>query len=202
MATEKSNKKEELEISILLAILGEKGQDIHETFAWDDGETRNLAHVLRKFDGYCEPRSNESMSRFQFFNITQRSGTFTDFVTNLQVAAADRDFRDRECGLVRDMIIKNCSSRCLRERLLRESDLTMVTAIKMGRAEEESKRNAEELSGPEKAHENALFVRSPGNHKQRAVDARTECSSCGLKHGHTECIAKEKVCFTCGEKGH
>ena len=71
---------------------------------------------------------------------TQRFCDIGDFVTHLKTLSQDCDFLTLRDSLVKDMIICGVTDNKLRERFLREADLDLDEAIKLGQAAEETKK--------------------------------------------------------------
>ena len=101
-----------------------------------------LAPVLKMFDLYCNPRANQTIARHKFFVYRQLEGQpFNSFVTELKKLSAECAFETLKDSLVMDMVIVGVNDNGLRERMLRESDLDLPKAIKLGQAAEEAKKH-------------------------------------------------------------
>ena len=78
------------------------------------------------------------------FSRRQSEGQcFDNFVTKLKKLSKKCEFSDLQNSLIRDMIVIGITDNHLRQRLLREPDLT--SALKLGHAYEETKKHAFEL---------------------------------------------------------
>lgn len=56
-------------MAILLNLIRDEEENIYSTFTFDgDGEERTLEAVIKKFDSYRLPQSNEVFERFKFFS--------------------------------------------------------------------------------------------------------------------------------------
>ena len=74
-ATETDEKSEKVKTSTLLTCIGQRGREIYDTFTFTDAAlSLNLKAVLEKFDEYCEPRKNTTMTRHKFFTHKQNIG--------------------------------------------------------------------------------------------------------------------------------
>ena len=146
-ATESDTKSDKIKTSILLTCIGPKGRDIYETFTFEqDTDKLKLKPVLEKFTMYCNPRRNITILRHKFFTYKQVEGQcFNDFVTELKKRSSECEFGDLTPSLTKDMIVCGITDNPLRERLLRDADLTLEKAIAAGHAAEETKRHAKEL---------------------------------------------------------
>ena len=146
-ATESDSKSDKVKTSILLTCIVSKGREIYETFAFaQEGDKLKLKPVLEKFTEYCNPRKNITILRHQMFTYKQQEGqSFNDFVTELKRRAAECELGTLTDSLTKDMIVCGTADPSLRERLLRNADLTLAKAIEAGHASEETKRHAKEL---------------------------------------------------------
>ena len=78
----------------------------------------------------CELKLNLTLERFNFFNTSQREGEpFETFLIELRNKAATCEFGEQRDSLIRDRIMCDVQDRTLQKRLLRESDLSLNTAI-------------------------------------------------------------------------
>ena len=137
-ATEKDGKSDKIKTSILLTCIGKQGRDIYNTFQFVEGEEMKFKIVVQMFQDYCSPRKNITFLRHKLFTCKQRDGhvswsqhgqSFDEFVTELKKRSA------RE-GIIRDIIICWINDNRLRERLLREPELTLQKTIQIGHAAE------------------------------------------------------------------
>ena len=126
-----------------LLCIGAKGRDIYSTFTFEpDADKHVLGRVVEKFDTYCQPRKN-----LNFFTCRQTSGQrFDDYVTELRQRSKDCEFGDICDSLIRDILIIGITDNRLRERLLREANLTLDKAIQAGQASEETKEQSRVLA--------------------------------------------------------
>ena len=212
VATEKDGKSDKIKTSILLHCIGKQGREIYNTFTWttDDDRLRFEA-VLEKFDNYCQPRKNLTYLRHRFFSYRQRHGEFfDDFVTELKKRSAPCEFGTIKESLIKDIIVYGTSDNRLRERLLREHDLTLVKAVEIGHAAEETLKHAKEL---EKAANlstaSVSYVKNkskskPEKKKSVSTDNNliASCLFCGESQARGQCKAWGKTCKRCGRPNH
>ena len=145
-ATEKDGKSEKVKTSVLLTCIGQKGREIYETFNFDNpGDEMRLASVLEKFSEYCNTRKNITILRHKFFTYRQHEGqSFHDFVTELKKLSSECEFETPHDSLIKDMIVCGPNDNSLRERLPRESELSLAKVIS-GNAAEETRKHAREI---------------------------------------------------------
>ena len=105
-----------------------------------------LASVLQKFSEYCNPRKNITVLCHTFFTYRQHEGQkFHDFVTDLKKLSSECEIETHHDSLIKDMIVCGTNDNSLRERLLRESELTLPKAMSAGHAAEETRKHAREI---------------------------------------------------------
>ena len=93
------------------------------------------------------PSKNVTFLRYKFFSYRQSEGQcFDNFVTELKKLSKECEFSALQNSLIRDMRIGITDS-YLRERLLREPDLTLDSALKLGHAYEETKNTRLNFDG-------------------------------------------------------
>ena len=100
---------------------------------------------MEKFDNYCQLRKNLTYLRHRFFFIQRRGESFDDFVTELKKRSAPCEFGTIKESLIKDIIVRGTSGNRLRDRLLSQHDLTLVTAVEIGHAAQETSKHAKEL---------------------------------------------------------
>ena len=132
VASGTSTKDEKLQTSLLLHVIGDTALDIYNTFTFDRGDELKLGKVLQKFEEYCTPKKNVTYERHRFFTRSQNEGeTIDQYATELRSRAKSCAFGDLTESLIRDRIICGIPSNALRERLLRQDDLSLHDAPKM-----------------------------------------------------------------------
>ena len=83
-----------------------------------------------KFKNYCNPRKNLTYDRHVFFTRNQnRNETIDQYVTDLRNKASTCDFGHLCDSLIKDRLICGVTDEAVRERLLRDADLTLAKAI-------------------------------------------------------------------------
>ncbi len=204
MASRSDKLEERVQVAIFLSAIGDEGLHVYNTFQFSAAEDRNkLKDVIQKFHDYCTPRKNVVFERYMFWKASQAVGECIDnFVTNLRTRAKTCLFGDQEESLIRDRIVLGCSDVRLQERLLREPNLTLITAMNICRAAESTREQMKCLRGDDIA----VAVNELGRHeyKKQSADGGSEfqCSRCGVRHKPRNCPAFGKECRQCGQKGH
>ena len=112
-----------------------------------DGDELKLDKVKEKCKNYCNPRQNLTYERHDFFTRNQnRNETIDQYVTDLRNKASTCYFGDLCDSLIKDRLICGVTDEALRERLLRDADLTLAKAIDICRASEVSKNQLKSLT--------------------------------------------------------
>ena len=211
-ATEKDGKSDKIKTSILLTCIGKQGREIYNTFQFEEGDDMKFNIVLQKFQEYCSPRKNITFMRHKFFTCKQREGqSFDEFVTELKKRSADCEFEQLRDSLIRDIIICGINDNRLRERLLREPDLTLQKAIQLGHAAEETKRHVKELQ-KETDGKNFVDNVSKITEKRKKKFSKESigydksyiknCKFCSYSHKTGNCTAYGKKCRNCSKPNH
>jgi hypothetical protein len=188
----------DVQVATLLNLIGAEGQDIYSTFKWGTGEDKDdLIDVYKKFDNYCTPLTNVVYERYCFFNRKQNDGeSINEYMTSLRLLMKSCEFAtvtDIEDSLLRDKLVTGCSNPGLRERLLRETNVTLAKALSIAHATEASKRQVEEISP---SQVDMMRRDSPRYSKP------PNCSRCGNQHSPRQCPAFGKRCIKCNISGH
>ena len=210
-ACRRNQEADSIRIATLLTVMGSDGQDIYSTFDFEDEETYDA--VISKFTHYCQPQSNETFLRHRFRTRIQGEGEDLDhFINSLRqlvkkcgydCPAYDETIND---SVIRDQIVLGVRDPNLRERLLREDKLTLDKAIKISRASEASKRQAQVLAGAPSASSgipsvDVLHGRA-GAQAKKMENRSAQCAYCGLQHDRRKCPAYGRACKACGRMNH
>ena len=93
-----------------------------------DGDDRRIVPVLRKFAEYCQPRKNVPFERYKFNKRTQESGeSYEQFKTTLRKLSEACEFDTITPNeILRDKLIFGIHDTKVRERLLRDNNLTLI----------------------------------------------------------------------------
>ncbi len=151
-------KPEEIQVALLLHVMGEEGQEIYNSFSFQNPEHRNnYAQVIAKFQAYFQPRKNLVLERYNFNQAVQELGEeFDHFVTKLKNLAATCEFGDLKDSLIRDRIVVGARDHGVKETLLKKEQtvgpdgraqtLSLETAINIGRTAEVTKVHLKKMN--------------------------------------------------------
>ena len=103
------------------------------------------------------------------------------------------------------MIVCGKNDNSLRERLLREYELTLPKAISAGHAAEETRKHAREtlkLNETIDQHKISEHSKSSSQTSAQATEVIEKCKFCKNSHHRGKCPAYGKVCHNCNRKNH
>jgi RNase H-like domain found in reverse transcriptase/Reverse transcriptase (RNA-dependent DNA polymerase)/Integrase zinc binding domain len=212
-ASGKEDEKEDIKVAMFLNLIGQDALDVYNTFVFSKDEQHKLQGVMRHFELYCNPRKNLVFEQSKFFTHAQKEGEpFDKFLTELKTLANTCEFGKQLEPMLTLRIVLGVWDGSLRERLLREGDLSLAKAAEFCRAAEVSQQQASELDVA-RAVTTVKSSRSRPTGRQAAQstgqvttwptrDNVRECSYCGFKHAPRQCPAYGKKCNTCNAPNH
>ena len=133
LATDRDDKPDVKKVALLLSVAGEEAISVYNTFTYAAGENKDdFELVVKKFDEYFAPAKNEVFERYIFRTRTQNSDESCEkFITDLKLKAQTCNFADQKDNMIRDQIVFGVYDSRIREKLLRETKLTVETAVKI-----------------------------------------------------------------------
>ena len=130
LATELNKKPEAVQVATLLTVIGEEAREVFSTFTnWNaSGDEAKIEPVMTRFAEYCQPRKNVPFERYRFNRRTQEPGeSYDHYRTALRKLAEGCDFATiTPEEILRDRLVFGINDAKVRERLLRESNLTLT----------------------------------------------------------------------------
>ena len=144
-------KPDTTKLAMLLTTVGDDAVKVYEAFTYAEGESADQFDVvMRKFKDYCTPVRNVVYERFLFWQHAQTTGeTIDQYVTRQRHLARNCDFQEED-NMIRDHIVFTCQDVRLKERLLREADLTLAKAITLCRAAEATREQIKTLNAADR----------------------------------------------------
>lgn len=132
-----------IQIATIQSILGTKARRVLKTLPNIPGDItqRTVGGILTALETYV-------YERYVFRMTIQEDRSFDIFVTDLRRRAEHCDFGAIKDSLIRDQIVVGIDDPKLRERLLRETDLTLEKAVKLCRITEQSKEQSKIFISP------------------------------------------------------
>lgn len=206
LATGKADKSEKVQVATLKTCIGGDAWKIFATFTFDDEDERaKIAPVKAKYRAYFEPQRNVTFERHKFRDIKQDQKGVDEWVTDLRRQAARCDYGALRNDVIRDQMIYGCTDEKCRERMLRDSDMTLESAIKVLKTAELTSLQFKTMgSGSTEKVQNIEEKRNEQWKDKRTEKPKKECRNCGYKHvlEKGKCPALDKECRVCGKKGH
>ncbi|XP_061717535.1 uncharacterized protein LOC133525258 [Cydia pomonella] len=142
-ACELSKKTSAIQINILLHIVGEQCRELYEQL---NVKCTTVEQVLDEFKKYFDQKKNLTVERHRFFTRNQaESETIEQYVFDLKKLSTSCEFGTLCDSLIKDRLICGIASKAIRERLLREADLTLEQAMEICRAAIVSKVYSEKI---------------------------------------------------------
>lgn len=139
-------------VSTLLSIIGEDGVKNFDTSTWSENESEdNIAHVLKKFDEHCEPRTQVIYECYRFNIRKQEEGeNVSTYLTELRTIARNCDHESiTPEEILRDRLVLGIRDDKVRERLLRTDSLTLRKTVEIIKAAEQTQQQVKLMTGPE-----------------------------------------------------
>ena len=209
LATELSKKSEEIQVATL-TVIGEEAREVYATFTdWADADAKTkIKPVLEKFEAYCKPRKNIPFERYRFNRRVQEPGeTYDQYRTALRQLVEGCDFATITPNeLLRDRLVFGIRDAKARERLLRESKLTLEKTDEICRAAESMVAQLKVVEDSPSSLVSA--VRSDSDQQQAPTKDGSntrECWNCGRRHDFRKrelCPAYGKTCNKCHKQNH
>ena len=197
VAMEKDRKEKKVKSSILLSYIGPQSREIYNTFAFSQ-EEENFDHnvIVQKFEKFCIPRQNITLLRYKFLTYKQDEGqSFDEFMTQLKRLSSDCEF-----GELKNIVVIGVTDDSLRERMLREPNLTLERATALGQSAEQTKIHVKELKQEAEIY-GIKFSKKESRYSQAAKKIK-QCKYCGKTHIRGACPAFHQTCNKCHKKGH
>ena len=213
IATKIGEEDATVQASILLTVIGPEAHAVFRTFTWDNADDKNDPEkIIKAFDDYFEPTKHATYERYRFNMRNQEAGeTIDQYTTTLRQMAMRCSFDTiTEDEILRDRLVFGIQSVRLRERLLREKDLSLETVLSICRASETSAAQLKDIGNAGNIHALQATRSRAGEatggrvvHKSN-VGRVADCKYCGREHQRTKqaCPAYGKTCSNCSKANH
>ena len=167
-------KSKATQVGILQHTAGAEAQYVHETFDFDVHEDKDdYELVLTKFRTSFETRKNIVFERYQFWGRNQSESEPVDqWVTDLRTKAAKCDVQTHDSDMIRDKIVLGVHGTRIKERLLREADLTLARALDVCRAAETIKHQMDTM-GATHTQMHAVYTKKNVSHRGKTFHRPT-----------------------------
>ena len=221
LATELNKKAQPVQVATLMTVIGEDAREVCSTFTdWaQEGDDQKIAPVLKKLGEYCEPRKNIPFERYRFNRRVQDPGeTYNQYRKALRKLAEGCNFEViNPKEILCDRLLFGIRDNKVRERLLKETSLTLAKTDKICRASESTTAQmklVENQTDPsssvnevadQESKRNKTRRRKPKGKDGKNADKSKECWSCGTVHNRSKkelCPAFGKKCLKCSKLSH
>ena len=214
LALELDGKSQAVQVATLLTVIGEDAREVYSTFSnWDaEGDEAKLDPVLAKFEQYCRPRRNVPFQRYCFNRRQQEAGeTYEQYRTTLRKMAQECEFGTiTPDEILRDRLVFGVRDDKVRERLLREPNLTLAKTDELCRAAESMQVQMKVVGDGDNTVVHAIKADKQqwpsGTSKPEASHKPTrDCWNCGRRHQFYKkdlCPAYGKRCNKCNKLNH
>ena len=132
-------------VALLLHLGGENLREIYKTLKEDNDK---FDAVKTKLTNYFKPKKNVTYERYILKSTVQeKDESSSSYITRLKSLAQTCEFGAQRDAEVRDHFIFTCHSKSLKQKLLREENLTLDRLLEISRAKEMSEKQAAEIKG-------------------------------------------------------
>ncbi|KAK4885733.1 hypothetical protein RN001_002004 [Aquatica leii] len=147
-ASKQGDEDEEMKLFVLLNLIGDKGLRIYNTFKFEENESKNdCSIVLKKFDDKFIPMRNPTYERYKFFTRNKATHeTYDHYVTALRELANTCEFGALADSLIREKLILGIQEIHIKDRLLREINLTLQKAVEICKVAEVTAQQLQKIS--------------------------------------------------------
>ena len=186
-ATGLSEKPAKRRGNILLHLLGEEAVKLYNGFVFEAGQEEDPAQILAKFNDYCTPKTNLTYERHKLNTRAQAPGeSFDSFYTDLCNLAKTCNYGDLYNDMIKDRIVCGIVNKSLQQKLLRDTKLTLDSAIDTCRAWEATETHSATLHSNSSTADIGQISRYKG--KRSSKNSQTaHCSNNHHQRGHKQC---------------
>ena len=212
-AMELSKKPQPVQVVTLLTVIGEDAREVFSTFTdWEvEGDESKKDPVIAKFEEYCHLQKNIPFERYCFNRRQQEAGeTYEQYRTALRKLSQTCEFLSiTPEELLRDRLVFGIRDDKVRERLLRESNLTLAKTNEICRAAESMLAQMKVVGSGDITSTTVSAVtwsNNPNNpNKETSAKPTRDCWNCGRRHQFHQralCPAFGKICSKCNKPNH
>ena len=203
-ATKLDQKEKQIVAATLLSIMGKEFLHVCRNLPMTVEERQDADVILTKLDEYFVPKRNTIYERYVFNCRSQKHGkSFDQLLTELREFAATCQFGTFEDEMLRDRIVTGLRDHEHRERVLRETTLTLQKTIDICRTNEmaaNQRLKMEQTHTVHLVHGNETRARHADSRKNpRKIKNRKYCVD---SHAAGKCPAFGKICTKCNKKNH
>ena len=203
-ATKLDQKDKKIVVATLLSIMGKEFLNVCRNLPMTVEERQDVNVILTKLDEYFVPKRNTIYERYVFSCRSRKHGkSFDQFLTELRKFAATCQFGTFEDEMLRDRIVTGLRDHGHRERVLRETTLTLQKAIDICRTNEMAANQRLKMKQTDTVHlvhgnETRAHHADPRKNPRKIKN----CKYCVDSHAAGKCPAFGKTCTKCNKKNH
>ncbi|KAJ8406532.1 hypothetical protein AAFF_G00301060 [Aldrovandia affinis] len=162
LVTGTAEKDKKIQAATLRSVMGSECRHVYRyNLNLSVAGTGDPTVILDELEKYFKPAKNTIYERYVFRSCKQEEGESIDnFVTRLRERAATCEYGQLKDEMIRDKIVLGIANESIRRRLLREKGLTLITAIEMCRAAEQTdiRMRAMDMSTTSPPHTEAVHA--------------------------------------------
>lgn len=205
-------KDEKVKTAILLHTIGEEALEVYNTLTITPaGDALSMEDILKAFKDYCSPQKNVVFDRHQFWSYPMSTGVTVDrYITELRQKSKTCEFGVNVDDMIRDKLVFSINDTRLKERLLRDNDLTLRKAMEICRSAEVAKSQIQAMQSTPVAQDTSVdalrkatgHIKSGHGKNKTNNNKQIVCFKCGNKHEPRQCPAYGATCHKCGKNNH
>lgn len=212
-------KTDKVKIATFLNAIGEDALEVYDTFTLTPEQREQYDEVIKAFQEFCKPKTNEVYERFVFYKRNQSQGEpFDVFLMDIKRLVKSCNFADKEEEMLRDRIVLGVNENNIQIKLIETQQLTYAAAVEKCRAHEITKEQSAAMKNNTTVHEvkqnrqqensnkdksnKFNSDRNKTNNQNRDGATNGKCTRCQKNHKPRECPAYGKKCKNCGKVGH
>ena len=203
-------KTAEKQVDALIYSMGDKAEDILDSFKLEEDQRKSYTAVKAKFESFFVKKKNIIYERARFHRRKQEEGeSVSSFISDLYTLAEHCGYGNLREEMIRDGLVVGIRDARLSQRLQLDSDLTLEKAVTSIRQSEMVHQQQSLLRGEEEGQfpidaVKTSKVNKPKSGKGNGQPRQTTCPRCGKRPYHDKevCPAKGMICRKCGKRGH
>ena len=199
IATSRADTPDRVKIALLLRTIGQKGNDVFDSFTWNaDADRNNYEIVIEKFNSFCAPRIRVPAMTHKLLIMKQGHITTHEYVTALHKIARDCNLggRDQYERILIQALLLGIENDRVRRRLFERQDFSLDEASVTCRAMEAAKEDIRAV--PDTQEETAHSIKPTSRRYDKSKKyAHESCRKCGESHPPRKCKADGKECYKC-----
>jgi hypothetical protein len=212
VASELKDRDEKIRVATLRIIMGRDCAAILDNLDLTAAQTKKVTSILDALQLNFEPLRNVIYERSVFYSSKQSVGeSIAQYVNKLRRLAASCEFTPQRVldENIRDKLVLGVLDKTLRKQLLKDSKLTLSSAIESCKAAEQIDLEMASLSVADDIPREQINNVNKSSHTAYAKSTTDKlflkkCLFCGKRHrwDKNKCPAYGKKCDNCGKQNH